>query len=716
MKHFKKLASLLLATIMVFGLTATALATGNNPGGGDTGGGEQPVTPTYNDMQGGGTGLTGGSITIANNATQQTYNIYQIMYLKEVAGSDPKTYVYKANNAWKDWLNGQTGYVTVGTGENEGTVKWVDGITEAQKAEFAQKALTYATTEGNITANGTSTSSETTHAAVFDELNLGCYLADSAEGVLCELSLDKPKYYIEAEQLYYQNMGGTLIGGKITINNAVKDQKYNLYQIMYLEEYNTGMTSPTTDQAYKANPNWDEFLNSEGIKGVYVSVDTNGYVTWLKFDDKGKPAGAEKFAELAIAYAKDATHPINPLLTDGITAGADGKVQFSGLNLGYYLVDSTLGAICSLDNVNTDAIINEKNEAPSNEKEVQEDSAVDPDDPTAGYGKVNDADVGDTVNFRSTVTLPAGSENVVFHDTMSQGLSFTESNTIEVLTCTVTGEGNNVTITEGQALPAEHYTVNRNPEHQHGEGENAKNCTFTVTFDPTYLAALTETVTLRIKYSATITEAAITDTDGVENSSHLDYGDDNHTDPSTTKTYVWGFDVLKYANGDSTNHLQGAKFVLLREKATSTSDNPQFEVAVFNRNDTGNTNDIEWAELPTAGQSWNSDSVLTSDLNGHIDVDGLDRGTYYLREIEAPTGYDLLQGDVPVTIAPTTNGTGEGTTMTLSPITINVNNNSGTDLPGTGGIGTTIFYVVGSILLVGAVVLLITKKRMSVSK
>ena len=101
-----------------------------------------------------------------------------------------------------------------------------------------------------------------------------------------------------------------------------------------------------------------------------------------------------------------------------------------------------------------------------------------------------------------------------------------------------------------------------------------------------------------------------------------------------------------------------------------------------------------------------------------IAVEGLDADTYYLEETKAPGGYNKLAGPVEVEISHTVTDEGVHMTHTLKQDTTNVEkveieNKSGTELPETGGIGTTIFYVLGSILVIGAVVLLITKKRMN---
>lgn len=204
---------------------------------------------------------------------------------------------------------------------------------------------------------------------------------------------------------------GTLTGGSITINDAVVGQTYKVYQILYLESYHVdNETTGEGQYAYKANSSWSNFINGNGINGVYVNVDAQGYVTWVT------NASAADFAKAAQKYAKD-----NSITPDASAVTATtATVKFENLNLGYYLVDTTLGTLCSLDTTNPNVVMEEKNEAPTNVKNVEEDSKVGKEN---AWGTTNDADIGQTVNYKSTVTLPKGSENVTFHDTMSAGLT-----------------------------------------------------------------------------------------------------------------------------------------------------------------------------------------------------------------------------------------------------------------------------------------------------
>lgn len=463
---------------------------------------------------------------------------------------------------------------------------------------------------------------------------------------------------------------GTLTGGSITINDAVPGQVYKAYQILYLESYNADANA----YAYKANGAWEPWLKTQT---AYLSFDAQGYVTWVK------DADAAAFAKLAQAQAAKMTADATATAPAAAEGATYSTVKFENLKLGYYLVDTTLGTLCSLDTTNPNVVMEEKNEVPTNVKTVQEDSKTGDD----AWGATNDADIGQVVNFKSTITAQPGAENYVFHDKMSEGLTYkgdAKVYTDETMT---------------QELAAENYTVNPTPD---------DNDTFDITFTQNYLNTITATTKLYVKYSATLNENAVIAGEGNPNESKLSYGEINETTgkpgsttpSSETKTYTWDMDVLKYGNNNKTNVLKDAKFVLLNSAKTQVA-------TIVNGKVTG------WADVPTASETgaitWPTNTVLTTGEDGKIAIDGLDADTYYLREVEAPAGYNKLAEDKEVAI---TGATKVDEVLTYSTVVAEINNQSGIELPSTGGIGTTIFYIVGGVLVVGAVVLLVTKKRM----
>lgn len=449
---------------------------------------------------------------------------------------------------------------------------------------------------------------------------------------------------------------GATTKGSITIENALKGETYHAYQILDLESYD-----PVKEiYAYKANSAWEEWLK-EKPQQAYVSVDPQGYVTWVKDAD---PADFAKAAKGQLS---------NKTPGGSVTATENGSATISDLELGYYLVDSTVGALCELNTTKPDVEITDKNTAPNIKKEVQEDS-------DEKWGDVNDADIGQDVNFKSTVSAKPGARKYVVHDKMDAALKF------DGVTSITAGD---TTLTEGTD-----YTVVTTGL--------TDDCTFHIAFTETYLNSITADTDIVINYTAKLTSDAVAGT-GYVNETWLDYGDNQHTERDTTTTYTWKLPIYKYHKaGETKKPLAGAEFILYKGSEESNRDYAQ----VTNGKLTG------WTKVKTDA------ARLVSGDDGMIAVEGLDADTYYLEETKAPGGYNRLAGPVKVEISHDVSAEGTQMTHTLKQDTtvvdkVEIENQSGTELPSTGGIGTTIFYVLGSILVIGAAVLLITKKRMS---
>ena len=477
----------------------------------------------------------------------------------------------------------------------------------------------------------------------------------------------------------------------ITVKNAVKDQTYKLYKMLDLV-----VNDAHTAYSYTVNSAWKNFFKAaEGEtpagKGLtYVNIDAQGYVTWKENAD------VAAFAKDAEEFAKGLT----ALKTH--TASADGDFTFSDLDAGYYLVTSTLGTKATVGTTpgNPNPEIQEKNVAPVNVKTVEEDSKVGKEGVDA-WGSANDADIGQVVNFKSTITAQPGAENYVFHDKMSAGLTLDKAS-IKV---------DNVAVTDAQGndVPGDSYTVS------YPSGEGTDGCTFEIAFAQSYLDTITQATTITITYSATLNENAVIAGEGNPNESKLSYGEINETTgkpgsttpSSETKTYTWDVDVFKYTNkttGEGEDKkteeiaLADAEFTLSKN---SDGSNPIALVSegnnVYRVAKTGETGTV---------------TKITTDATGKFTIKGLDADTYYLTETAAPAGYNKLAA--PVTIVIGENGVVNGTTEAPQGVDeVKVLNQSGTELPSTGGMGTTLFYVLGSVLVLGAVVLLVTRKRMS---
>lgn len=442
--------------------------------------------------------------------------------------------------------------------------------------------------------------------------------------------------------------------GSITIDNAVVGKTYTIYRIFDLNSHNDDYTAIN----YKVSAKWAAFFQ-DGAKGLdYVTIDDQGYVTWKVDADKAA------FAKDAYAFAQASSIP-----NDGQDKATSSTVKFENLTLGYYLVQSDLGVLCSLDTTMPDVTIKEKNSQPTVDKQVQENS-------NGTWGDTNDANIGDTVNFKTTINVVDGQpKNYVLHDKMSNGLTF-DAGSVEV-------KIGDRTLTLGSD-----YTLITNPK---------DGCTFEIEFKENVLKPNDVVI---VTYSATLNEKAVIYPEPNTNETKLVYGEGSETTWDETKTFTYQFDLVKTKTDKTV--LDGAEFKLYDAKTEGN------EIALI---DEGNG----VYRVATAAEKAAEGFVSATIKAGKVTIKGLDSGTYYLEETKAPAGYNVLAERVEVKIDHANlTATVEGDTYVSGGV--QVINQTGAELPSTGGIGTTIFYVVGGLLVVVAGVLLVTRKRMSKSE
>ena len=480
---------------------------------------------------------------------------------------------------------------------------------------------------------------------------------------------------------------------------------YGIYKMFDLQSYD----AVDKRYAYTLAAGWGDFLNyapngDEGdkVRNYLVLNENNINVDWVELvagEDRA-PRAAE-LAKLALAYAKE--KELDPIFPDAFDQNAvitvDGKstatIKFTGLDLGYYLVDSTMGALCGLTTTNPDVNMAAKNAPPTINKQVQETSLV---NSGASWDVVNDASIGDVINFDITITVHAGAEGYILHDKMDAGLEFTE---MLSLNHHVSG-GASHTLTAN-----DDYTLNRNP---------ADGCSFHVEFTDSFCNHVGTGDRIVMLYTGMLNEKANIGSTGNKNEAWLTFGEGSKhsTEHVTTTTQTWAFDLVKVDS--ERNLLDGATFTLY----PTADSNEQIEVVALMTD--GNITGYRIAKDDEAGatRGLNANDEQEGPIlvaNGFVRISGLDSGTYYLEENTAPTegGYNKLaarkaftidEQDINVTVNNVTNKAEIGTG-------VQVENKSGTILPQTGGIGTLLFTVLGGSTALGTGVVLVTKKRMS---
>ena len=449
--------------------------------------------------------------------------------------------------------------------------------------------------------------------------------------------------------------------GSITINKAVAGEDYTIYKMFDLTSFDTDAGT----YSYTVATGWDAFFAADATGHSYIELE-NGHPTWVGAKDAET---YKQFAKDALAYATQ-----NSISATKTATATSTTVKFDGLDLGYYLVDTSLGVLCGLDTTKPDATINEKNDVPTIDKEVKNSEG--------NWVDENTAKIGDTINYKVTITVQTANNRYVLHDTMTEGLTFVPGSV-------------KVTVGADEVAAADHYELVTT-----GIGTE----TFNINFKDEYIATLDAGTKIVVTYDAVVNEKAKIDPEANENEAHLVYGNKHETEKHKTKTYLYEFDLIKF-NGSNGKLLGGAQFKLYDAKTDGKeiplvkNEDGTYRVA------TANETPVDHIET-VAGKT--------------VKISGLDKKVYYLDEIVPPAGYngltervtvDLRTGSKKVTTEYLNDGTYDES-LASSIGGVPVENNAGTTLPGTGGIGTTIFYVIGGGLMAAAAILLITKKRM----
>jgi fimbrial isopeptide formation D2 family protein/LPXTG-motif cell wall-anchored protein len=426
---------------------------------------------------------------------------------------------------------------------------------------------------------------------------------------------------------------------------------------------------------------------------VNPAADGSGYTVVLKDGVASTAETAKAIAEVLKASLKSGTSVASGssyITLTGDYTGIDITAGGGAVNVqpGYYLIVSDKAT--NLQLVTTNVTMVEKNEYIYDGKVAEE----------ASVG------IGDSATYYIKVYLPANIDTslpVVVHDKLDKELLFNDDVQVYVST---TDPGTTAADYKAKTfgdLPTGMSVAAGN--------EESNPCTFHINLDTSKIMTESPKVAkyLLFKYSAELLATADTDNDGYANEEYSSYPGYSTT-PSNPKVKTYGFEIEKL--DDEKEALDGAEFEVYKDWNTST-DKPSGSAYEFFLQ-SGTYKRVDTYSGTTIDNTKTSTILIDSKTNGDATaVKGFGGGIYYLVETKAPDGYNILEKPVIITITDsgTVSATLDGEAIGDGAY-IGVVNKAGSLLPSTGGIGTTIFYVVGAILVIGSGVILVTHRRM----
>lgn len=578
-----------------------------------------------------------------------------------------------------------------------------------------------------------------------------------ALALIMALALAVPAFASGSPEDYYADPNGS---NNITITNSPvytlpggtkEGADYSGYLLMTLVQSGE-------NHAYTVNPKYtdillkvinakitnddDKLAVADSTNHVPTPAENNAIVSWISTNvGEGKLMNARDFTNAVYAEIL----ALNSIAADKTASDedADGTVALESVAHGYWLIadttaeipDATVNRTSTLVILDTTEItVTAKNKEMTITKDITNTT-----DPT----NVSDHNIGDTVNYTIVATIDPNmaqydptTYKYIITDTLSKGVVYDlnpDNDALEAFDINNVGQveammdlkieddaGNDI---------SEYFTVNLLGDDYLDDG-----FTFTITGNTNW-ASSGKTGNVIVKYKAIVNKFAVVGSTGNPNEVDLEFSNNPNTDSTgeTPKDIVTSFtyqlNVTKVDGNNSEIKLKDARFALYRLVEDTVNGGQKKEyVTIDDENKVSGWQDA----LPTV--TLNPDTPeekivngnIVTDDNGKMSVSGLDAGTYYLTECVAPDGYNLLDKDVKITID--AEYSADGKTITKLTVAVDdgeayegdkasgvlevtVKNFSGIELPSTGGMGTTIFYTLGGLLAVGAVVLLVTKKR-----
>lgn len=488
------------------------------------------------------------------------------------------------------------------------------------------------------------------------------------------------------------SLGATAFAATVTIDDRLEGHTFTAYQIF------KGVNHQTEDNTL-GNIEWGTDIDAAKFVEALNAMDEFSGLTAGDAAAVAKAIG-DKNAE----YDSDLAKKIADAAADCLTGAGKEFTESTTLDEGYYLIKDTTPSIDGADayndvvlQVTTDVTVAYKTDVPTSDKSVKDSN--DTEGSETDWQKTGDWDIGDHVPFQLKGTLPSNYGDyteyyLAFHDEQENGLTF-ESGSVHVYL-------DGVEITEG-------FEVVQDPE---------DGCTFEVVFDDMKDVANAKAGSvITVEYTAVLNENAIIGNPGNHNKSQMEFSNDSHSDshgktPEVT-VVVFTYDLNVDKVDQDLKPLTGAEFELYKVDNNGTIDPSTVD---------------QLKEIPDLAGKKLTKVELAKDADGDSFYGkGLDDGDYWIIETVTPPGYNTIDpknftvsaehndtitnlegtGDFHFTLT-ATSGAGDNALGQAD-----IQNQMGPTLPETGGIGTTIFYVVGAVLVAGAVILLVTKKRVS---
>lgn len=487
-------------------------------------------------------------------------------------------------------------------------------------------------------------------------------------------------------------------GGNATLTVSTTDAKFAGKTVNAYKMFSATVSSDGGAVSHTLTDGWKPFFMSSTLDGLTGVTDANVNDKANEYVSKLKDSALTAFAAKASNWAQTKTNNITADATATVSknAATDGKytATFTNLDYGYYVVavpgatvadtNSQYAALVRVHSTSVDAEI--KGALPTVDKKVQ----------VNGTGKdATDAKIGDTLTFTLTSTIPDMSAyntyTFNFKDTLSKGLTFGQVKSVKVEDKTLS-VNTDYTVTPPTA-PNNTLTVAMNDFKAKQQANAGKKITVT--------------------YTATLNKDAVVGGAGNVNSATIQYSNNPSTngtgdsEPSKVRVFTYGFTVDKYTGDqytDAATRLAGAKFTLAHKDGSAIS---------FVQVSAGSATANAVYRVAKAGET--GTTTITTPANGKVVFEGLKNGEYTLTETEAPAGYNKLASAIGVKV----NGQNDGTDTTHATVTITYNNDnngsnydqtasngvipvqnkSGVTLPGTGGMGTIAFTVIGVLVI-----------------